>query len=695
MRVTSSMYYNSIYSKNNSSLNKELFDVNKQIASGLKIQYAGEDVSIFSRTMRLDNEITTLSQIKSSAENGFKVSDQTDTVMNGFNDLINRFRTLLLQASNDTNDETSRDAIASELRGIESNLRGLANTSIDGKYLFSGSAVDVMPIDENGVYQGNDGVLSSLIGSNNKQQFNLSGADLFLGENTSVRREIVTNVANQNLLKDYAALQADTSDAENLSTSSTMRQFMGDIDNTSTPANTYYFYLRGTKSDGTNFNAKVSYSDTDTVSDLLDEIGKQFGNTGSQDVVNVSLNSSGEIVIQDKLKGSSKLDFNLVGAVDFSGGTAADVTSIDSLDDGETDFDAIIGATSTAVNPDLFVKEFSKSGFTSASGAATNIEGLVYDRTQFSISGSDITSNVAQIVRADNTIADTTTKLSEVFDLSQGTADTLDGTQLRLTGTAIDGVTSYDVTINLDSAGSTFTDNNTATTYDIFNMDTAGRSAVDADEMTYQQLLDVVNMAVTNNFPAGAADTDYDTAIESSRLRGDTYITYDGKIAFKDLTSGTTQATIALYDANSGDFSADASVATFNSNNTLTVRDPKNDFFKSLDEMITAVEEYKNFPDASTGSQRAIGMQSAIARIDDLQDHISSMHAKVGAQSNTLQQSLERVETLDIATQSLRSSVVDTDMAEASLTLQQLTVNYQAMLSTVGKVSQLSLVNYL
>ncbi|MEJ2373778.1 MAG: flagellin, partial [Sulfurimonas sp.] len=215
------------------------------------------------------------------------------------------------------------------------------------------------------------------------------------------------------------------------------------------------------------------------------------------------------------------------------------------------------------------------------------------------------------------------------------------------------------------------------------------------DEMTYQQLLDVINMAVTNNFPTGAADTDYDTAIENSRLRGDTYLTYDGKIAFKDLTQGNTQATMALYDANSGDFSADPSVISFNANNTLTIRDPKNDFFKSIDEMIRSVDEYKNYPDATNGTQRTMGMQSSIARIDDLQDHILSMHARVGAQSNTLEQSLQRVETLSVTTKSLRSSIIDTDLVEAKLMLDQLTLNYQAMLSTVGRVSQLSLVNYL
>jgi flagellar hook-associated protein 3 FlgL len=50
---------------------------------------------------------------------------------------------------------------------------------------------------------------------------------------------------------------------------------------------------------------------------------------------------------------------------------------------------------------------------------------------------------------------------------------------------------------------------------------------------------------------------------------------------------------------------------------------------------------------------------------------------------------------LEISSKSLRSSIIDTDLAEASLSLAQLNTNYQAMLSTVSKISKLSLVNYL
>jgi len=695
MRVTSSMYYHSLYGTNNSKLNNELFDVNKQIASGLKIQYAHDDVTTFTQTMRLDNEVTTLGQIKQSTESGYKVSNQSDVVLNEFETSMNRMRTLLLQAANDTNDEISQDAIAQELRGLEKNIKSLANTSINGQFLFSGSAVNVKPIDDNGKYHGNDKSMNAFLGSNNQQEYNLTGKDLFLGDEVLIKREITSNKSNINLLEKYPDLQSSADDAKPLTPSSPIRNLMGDTDDVIDSVNNkHFFYLRGTKSDGTAFNEKFAMKDTDKVSELLKQIGNAYGNTLDLDIVDVSLDATGGIVVKDKQSNSSKLDFHMVGATDYNG-NAADVTNIDALDSGETNFDKIILGTSTAPNPSLFVKEFNVSNLTPSSGSSvTNINGLVYDRANFSKDGSSLSANAAQVTRVDNQFATSSTLLSEVADLSQGTAGTLDGTSLKLVGKNINNG-NYNVTIDLKSTGSTFTDNSTGNTYDIFNMDAPTRTAADADKVTYQQLMDVINMAVTDSFPAANTDTAYDDAIALSNQSGNTALSYDGKINFNDRTSHDTLATISVYDINSGKFGGDSSVFTINTNDSLTIRDPKTDFFKTMDEMIRSVEEHKNYPDTGNGNPLTIGIENAIQKMDDLQSHVQRMHSKVGANSNTLNKSLERTQLLEVSTMTLRSSVIDTDLAEASLRLQQLSLNYQAMLSTVGKISKLSLVNYI
>jgi len=666
------MYYGSLYGSNNSKLNEKLFDVNKQIASGLKIQYASDDVAAFTETMRLDNEITTLGQVKKSTESGYKISNQSDVILNDFEDSMNRFRTLLVQAANDTNSNTSRDAIAAELRGLEKHLKNLSNTSINGQYLFSGSAVDIKPIDDDGVYHGNDVSMNSFLGSNSQQQYNLTGADLFLGEEILVRREITTNTLQ--------VLNEPSSTSATVTKSNTISEFMG-----SSPSGNHYFYLRGTASDGTAIKEQILMTNAETIDALLNKIGNAFGNTSNLDIVNVSLNQTGQIVIKDKLTGSSKLDFHLVGATDFSNSGLANVDDIDDLDTGNTDYD-----TASTV-PSLYIKEFVKSPYTSAVAGGTINDAILYDRTEFTQEGATLSSNVPQIVKEDNSFAVDSTRLHEVFsgityDIDGNYVDGLDGKVLELEGVTIDGATSYDASVNLLDGGSTFTIN--GTDYDILNVD--GTQTV-AGDVTYRQLMDIINIAATGTPSAGNF---HDTAKNAS-LVGGTYLTYDGKINFEDTLNVTTGASIAIYDSNSDDFTADASISTFNTNNALTVRDPKTDFFTTIDEMITAVENYKNHPDSSSGDIRNIGIQNAISMMDDLQDHVFRSHSMVGAQSNTLSNSLERIELLEISTMTLRSSVIDTDLAEASLELTQLTNNYEAMLSTVGRVSKLSLVNYL
>jgi flagellar hook-associated protein 3 FlgL len=694
------MYYKNIYGEGNALLSKNLFDVNKQIASGLNIQYAYDDVRTFSETMRLDNEISTLGQVKSSTKSALKMSDQTDSVLNEFETSMNRTRTLLLNAANGTNDETSLDAISQELRSIEEHFKNLANTSINGQYLFSGSAVDVRPVADDGTYMGNDGHLEAFTGSKTSQQYNISGSELFLGENKLVKREVTTNVVQENLSAKYPDFTDATVTGEHalISSSDTIRDMMGDGDNVvDAGVDKHFFYINGTRSDGTSFKEKIAMSDDEKIDDLLNEIGALYGNTPEVDVVNVSMNQNGQIVIEDKIKGSSKIDFHMVGATDLSGGAAADVTNIDALGAGETNFDSIMLGTSTATNPNLHVKEFIKSSLSAAdSVAVTNaIEGTIYDKTEFSKDGATLSSASPQIIRETNAFATASTKLSEVADLSQGAAGTLNGTSFIVEGTDINGV-AYSAQVDLNAAGSTFTVG--GNTYNIYNVETP-RAAVDGDDMTYKQFMDVTNMLTTGNLPATAPGTavEYDAAIETSDLMGRTFLSYDGKMQFEEIGTGNTQATLAIYDANSGDFTAgaDASVMTFNTNNAITVRDPKTDFFKTLDEIITSVENYKLYPDSTSGDVRNVGIENAIAMMDDLQDHVYKEHSQVGVQSNALDTSLQKTELLEISSMSLRSSVIDTDLAEASLNLAQLNTNYQAMLSTVGKVSQLSLVNYL
>lgn len=689
MRITSSSFYNNIYGENN-KISRQLFDVNKQISSGLNIQYAHENPAIFIDTLRLDDEIATLSQVKNSAENAYKISTQTDTTIGQIVEKLEQVKVKLLYAANEIHSDTSLQAIAKELRGLQKNLVSLANNSIGGQYLFSGTATSVKPIDANGIYQGNDKDLEAFMGSGVKQKYNISGAQLFLGEESVVNRTVATNVLQNSLIDDSV-----------ITTSSTIRDLMGDdADAVDEPS---YFYINGTRTDGTTFKSSIQMGMTETVDDLMHKIAlaydpNQLAPVGNQ--VSVSLNSSGQIMIVDKLNGSSQIDFHMVGAVDFSGGAAAQVTDIDDLQAGTADFTAI------GTNP-LFIKEFTRSGLATPTGTLNTIEGINYDRTNFVQDGAKLLSNSSQIVKSDNSYASASTKLGAVasgttYDSVNNRYAGLEGTTLNLQGKNIDGL-AYDLQINLAAASSvTGTVNGVPiTSFNIYDADTA-RTQTDAGKMTYQQLLDVVNMAVGGSLPAANTAAAYDAAITAANTRSSATLDYAGRIVFTDKTTTTTQASLSLYDSSSdtypatGDTTNTGSALVFNANSALTVRDPKNDFFSQLEQMIQAVEQGKYRADGSDPfDPRNVGIQNAVYMIDDLSDHTTRMQTEAGTYSQTLVAASERTEMLILSTKTLQSDVIDTDIAEATLRMQQLSLNYQAMFSSISKVSQLSLVNYL
>jgi len=802
MRITQSMYYQ-VQNSNSNNLSQQLFDVNRQIASGQKFEYAYEAPTSFADTMRLDNEINTFKQVSTSANSGLKFSQQTDSTISSITATLDQFKTKLIQAGSAANSPQSMQALAGEMRGLETQLKSLANTSINGQYIFSGSMVNQKPIDANGNYLGNDQSLTSFLGSNATQAYNVPGSDMFLGQESTTKRVITTNVQNFNqsalhphIMTD-TSLPASTGTQQFIAPTDTIRDLMGAsstaVDNTSSQN---HFYISGTSHDGSTFKTTINMNDGDSVQSLLDKIGQAYGNTSINKVVNVNLNAVGQIEIQDNLPGSSKLDFHMVGNVDSSGSvvnldtlnsngthvldfTKSALTSytaqvgqqqdqftpdsfslnmdmrtqsgdlatsstllknifpsnISSIKLGGTDASGnsvtssfTIGATSTVqdlltaikgsygTTPDFAINMSNgQINFSTATGATNGINiqltsldasnnataglssnaGITYDNAAFTQSGNTLLSNVPQIVKSDNSYATNSTKLSDVAGTSPFVS-TGAPQQLKLSGTNING-TPFNAQIDIKNTadgGSTFSLDGGTTNYAIYNM-ASPRTAVDGNDMTYKQLTDVVNMVVSNTLPASNTSTNYDNAVTSADSKSTVSLDVKGQIQFEDKNASTTKANISFSDANSTSTTLIGSGLEFNANSALTISDPKTDFFASIDAIISSVEQGKYRADASSGDLRNAGIQNGIQMIDNLDRHISKEQSKSGVQSQSLQAASDRAQTLTLNAQSLRSNVTDTDIAQATLQLSQLQLNYQAIYSTISKVSQLSLVNYI
>lgn len=397
MRVTFGTKYSQIRNSQD-SLQSKLNELNAKIASGKKIQHGYQDSRVYNKDLQLGYQETTLSQGIDVARNAFNNTINTDKALQELSKTIMQFNTKLLQVANQPQSPTSRVAIANELAVLKEHMVNVANTSIGGEYLFGGTQVKNPPIAQDGRYMGNDQKLEALIGSNVRVPYNIPGTQLFFGNDADYSASVTSNIKKYNLSK----LHPDIMDKINkdeppqevfIKPNDTLRDLIGDNDDKTNNDSPMYFYLRGIRPDGSRFKSKFeldpSYVNADNatkVSDLLERIGREFGNNQITKAVDVTLNPWGEIEIKSLVDGSSNLSFNLIA----SDKDVEDVSTLPTL-----------GAK---------VVSFQKSPFIS-NDKVSSIQSIVNDYRSYQVELP--TSFISQKTRNP---ANSNTQLSEIFD---------------------------------------------------------------------------------------------------------------------------------------------------------------------------------------------------------------------------------------------------------------------------------------
>ena len=451
MRIGTNSSYLGLQFKQN-TIQNNLNDVMSQM-NGLKIQFGYQNTSIYNKTLALDYNITTLYQSKEIALDAKTFSLHTDTALNELTKSMDNFKNKMIQGTTQHHSETSRQAIAKDLKAIRDHFMSLANTSVGNQFLFGGTATTSKPFNPDGSYNGNSGILEALVGSQNKLDYNITGKELFFGQDNDKHRVITTNIPKLNQSELHPkVMNPDHKTGEGtevyIKATDTIRDMVGDND--ADPKNDLdeVFYITGRKADGTPFKSKFPMDTEAPIQDLLDKIGKEFGNTNTNKVVDVTLNEWGEIEIKDLTPGRSNIEFNMISSKwQDPQNTPGNPNAVQGADGvGTQDIDRLLNGgrvdnngSSPKVNTYVqspFIAEPNVSAFRTVDSD--------YDRR---------VSTVPVTLRTkDNKIADANTPLSEIFG-DNVTAIRLNG----ITGMGADGTTrGTDPYANLPGQGDNF-----------------------------------------------------------------------------------------------------------------------------------------------------------------------------------------------------------------------------------------------
>lgn len=145
MRVTQSMLSANSLRNISSSYNK-LNQLSNQVQTGKKITKPSDDPVVAMKGMYYRSSLSEVEQYKRNLSELYLWMDNSESSMNQASSGLDRVRELLLQGKTDTNGKDERNAIAEEINQIKEDLVNVANTKVNGKYLFHGTDVSNPPV---------------------------------------------------------------------------------------------------------------------------------------------------------------------------------------------------------------------------------------------------------------------------------------------------------------------------------------------------------------------------------------------------------------------------------------------------------------------------------------------------------------------------------------------------------------------
>ncbi|EAL4711717.1 lagellar hook-associated protein FlgL [Campylobacter lari] len=745
MRISNQYsYYTSIqnYTDGQSLLNK----YNLQLQTGQLIQHSWENANTYINGSRLEYELANIGQVIQGTQSAMEMAKNTDTALKNITELLEKFKTLLTKAASDGNSQTSREAIAKELELIKDSIVNIANTSINGQYLFAGSNAATKPFDKYGNYYGNKDNIFVVSGAGTQIPYNIPGWDLFFKPDSDISKIISSNVS---LIDNRFDVNNDPSKKDFLDEEDKFSYLIGqnyvqgggldpdkdfDYADSKLPFPSSSMYIQGVRPDGTSFKATLNIGPEDKIGDVLENIGQLYGNTDTNKVVDVTINDSGQIEIKNLKEGNSSLDFHAVAltpqvqdkqqleqinaAAQAAGMSKDDLTNAIMQAAHNGDLNTINNPVTVNIGGQNFQLNIHQTDFIKSNINGNKTNGKDFD-VAFEKDGNSVFGNVSQIIRGTSEYATDSTKLSEVIANANGS---MAGQELQMSITSKSGQT-YNVTIDLENSTVSYPDPNNPgqtisfpITHSQYNENTGNAVGMQTkpEDITYGQLNDIIGMFASDNMPTATINVnangtinnnDFQTIqqnISNSKDFVDVNMDYKGRIHITDKFSTNTNIGLTIKDQNSnsgfptngGQVNA-GSGFVFSANNSLTIDDPNVDLIKDLDEMIDAVLSGNMRADSEGSDPRNTGLQGALERIDHLQDHVRKIHTTIGAYTNNIEETNKRMTFLNVNVATIKSGVTDADYGQTYMQFMQTMVSYQAMLSATSKISQISLLNYL
>jgi len=218
MRVSNTIIYDTIKLRL-SKITEELNKANTIVATGKRILKLSDDPVGLAQGLDIKSTLSNIEQMGRNITLGKSWLAASESAMSQVQDVISEAKTLCVQMANGSIDASERRSAAETVQNLLDELVSLANTEVNGRYVFAGSETDTTPFslesDNSVTYHGDNNAFTVKIGKDATVEVGSDGEAVFgtLGQPDDVFRafdELKTALENN----DISGIQGAMSDLD-------------------------------------------------------------------------------------------------------------------------------------------------------------------------------------------------------------------------------------------------------------------------------------------------------------------------------------------------------------------------------------------------------------------------------------------------------------------------------------------------
>jgi flagellar hook-associated protein 3 FlgL len=165
--------FNPTFLLNLNTTESRITQTNQQISSGIRVSQASDDPTDIAAILGYQNQVANITQVQTNLNLATTEASVADNALSSASKLLNQLTSIATEGATGTATAQTRSTLAQQVTGIAQQLVTLANTTVQGRYIFGGDDPSTQPYTYNASVTG--GVVQNNVAGNTATIADVSG----------------------------------------------------------------------------------------------------------------------------------------------------------------------------------------------------------------------------------------------------------------------------------------------------------------------------------------------------------------------------------------------------------------------------------------------------------------------------------------------------------------------------------------